>query len=519
MARKPFDPSLIKPPPDDRDAPPRGPLSVSQLTALIKGAIETALPATVHVAGQLSNFKRHSSGHLYFTLKDAHSELSCVMWRSQATGLKFTPDDGLEVLATGRIDVYERSGRYQLYVRKIEPRGVGALELAFRQLCEKLEKEGLFDPDRKKPLPRFPRRIAIVTSPTGAAIADILRTLQRRFPCVEVLLYPVRVQGEAAGSEIARAIRQANRFGAPESRIDLLIVGRGGGSLEDLWAFNEECVARAIFASLIPVISAVGHETDVTVADLVADVRAATPTAAAELAVPVRDELLADLDAMVERLRRGPLAKLALARARFQGTSDRSSLADPMLAVAKREQAIDELAARVQRCLGDRIIRERRTVDRLDAILQRIAPHRFVARTAMRLQDLHFRLEKRFARRLHMLLGRADALEGRLQRTGPASRLGGLLTETMGLERRMQQGIAHRAQLAEEFLRRNEQRLDAMSHVSVLRRGFSITRHKKGGQVVRSTQDLRDRQRLVTELAEGEVESEVVNLRQLELFE
>jgi len=519
MARKPFDPNLISPPAENRGSRSDGPITVSQLTALIQGAIESALPQTLHVAGQISNFKRHSSGHLYFTLKDARSELSCVMWKSQTTSLKFSPVDGLEVLATGRVDVYERSGRYQLYARKIEPRGVGSLELAFRQLCEKLEKEGLFDSGKKKPLPGFPRRIAIVTSPTGAAIEDMLKTIQRRFPCVEVLLYPVRVQGETAGAEISAAIRRVNHISDAEGRVDLLIVGRGGGSREDLWAFNEEGVARAIFASKLPIISAVGHETDVTVADLVADVRAATPTAAAELAVPVRDEILADLDATAERIRRAPLAKLELARARFQGTIGRSSLADPMLAVAKRAQAIDELAVRLQRGLGDRVIENRQTVDRLGVTLERIAPHRFVARTAMRLRSVEFRLERLMTQRFFQLQRRAGEVESRLQRAQPTSRLEKLQAQTQRLESAMKQGIVHRAQLAEAFLRRNQQRLDAMSHISVLRRGFSITRAKKGGRVVRSPQDLQDRQRLVTELADGEVESEVVNLRQLELFE
>ncbi|MDO8631193.1 MAG: exodeoxyribonuclease VII large subunit, partial [Phycisphaerales bacterium] len=310
MKREPFNPDLIPRRADEHRAALAGPLTVSQLTSLIKRAIQDSLPATVHVVGEISNFKRHASGHLYLTLKDAGSELACVMWRADAAKLKFSPEDGLEVIATGGVEVFERAGRYQLYIRRLEPRGVGALELAFRQLCAKLEKEGLFDPRRKKPLPRFPRRIVLVTSPTGAAVADMIRTIERRFPCVHVLVYPVRVQGDGAAAEIASAVRSVNSNAERLGGVDLMIVGRGGGSLEDLWAFNEEIVARAIFASSVPIISAVGHEVDVTIADLAADVRAATPTAAAEIAVPVLDELLSGLGAQELRLVYGVRAKV-----------------------------------------------------------------------------------------------------------------------------------------------------------------------------------------------------------------
>ena len=204
MARRPFDPNLIEVPSDEGAlAAGRGQLTVSQVTALVKQALESALPRTIHVVGEISNFKRHSSGHLYLTLKDRFSELSCVMWRSAAERLKFSPTDGLEVIATGKIEVFERAGRYQLYIRKLEPRGVGALELAFRQLCEKLSREGLFDEGRKRPIPTYPERIALVTSPTGAALADMLRTIQRRYPCLHVLIHPVRVHGPGAAEEIA----------------------------------------------------------------------------------------------------------------------------------------------------------------------------------------------------------------------------------------------------------------------------------------------------------------------------
>ncbi|MGB2985068.1 MAG: exodeoxyribonuclease VII large subunit, partial [Phycisphaerae bacterium] len=317
MTRQPFNPNLIQAPAGERPGAAGGPLTVSQVTALVKQAIESALPSTIHVVGEISNFKRHSSGHLYFTLKDRFSELGCVMWRSAAATLKFKPADGLEVIATGTVEVFERTGRYQLYVRRIEPRGVGALELAFRQLCEKLSKEGLFDERHKQPLPAYPERMVLVTSPTGAAVADMLRTIERRFPCVQVFVFPVRVQGPGAASEIAAAIRRVNANSTALGGVDVMIVGRGGGSLEDLWPFNEEVVARAIHASRIPIISAVGHEVDVTIADLVADVRAATPTAAAELAVPVLEEVLAGLAAHESRLSRAVRAKIDILATRY----------------------------------------------------------------------------------------------------------------------------------------------------------------------------------------------------------
>jgi len=246
-------------------------MTVTQLNALVKRVLGNGLPATIHLTGQISNYSRPGSGHLYFTLKDENSEVRAVMWKTAATTVKFKIEDGMEVVATGGVDVYEPRGQYQFYVRKLEPKGVGNLELAFRQLYDRLSREGLFDNDRKKTIPKYPRRIGIVTSPTGAAIHDILQTLRRRFPCIEVMLYPVRVQGEGAANEIAAAIRKLNEQATALGGIDVMIVGRGGGSLEDLWAFNEEVVARAIFDSSIPVISGVGHEVDVTIADLVAD--------------------------------------------------------------------------------------------------------------------------------------------------------------------------------------------------------------------------------------------------------
>ncbi|HYL47135.1 MAG TPA: exodeoxyribonuclease VII large subunit [Candidatus Limnocylindrales bacterium] len=265
--------------------PERHVWKVSELTERIGELIETAFP-DVWVEGEVSNFRAAQSGHLYFTLKDARSQIRCVCFRDQVRGLKFRPEDGLQVTVRGSLGVYEPRGEYQIYVSYIEPVGLGALQLAFEQLKKRLEKEGLFDEERKKPLPVLPRRIGVITSPTGAAIRDILRVLKRRFPNVHVLLFPVKVQGEGAAPEIVEALRYFSRAKVA----DVLILARGGGSLEDLWAFNEEIVARAIAASTIPVITGVGHETDFTIADFVADLRAPTPSAAAEIVVRSRQE-------------------------------------------------------------------------------------------------------------------------------------------------------------------------------------------------------------------------------------
>ncbi len=520
MARQPFDPNRIQ---ARSTKPPRagggGPLTVSQVTALVREAIESTLPPTVHVAGEISNFKRHSSGHLYFTLKDSFSELSCVMWRSSAGTLKFEPTDGLAVIATGGIEVFERAGRYQLYTRKLEPRGVGTLELAFRQLCEKLSREGLFDERHKKPLPAYPSRIALVTSPTGAALTDILRTLERRYPCLEVIIDPVRVQGPGAAEEIADAIRRLNANDAALGGIDLLIVGRGGGSLEDLWAFNEEIVARAIFTGRIPTISAVGHEVDVTVADLVADVRAATPTAAAELAVPVREEVLADLSTRASRLLRAVQSRAELLATRLTAVRQRIAFRRPLDPVHRREQLVDELSGRLHRSLNGRIRSSRRRLDEIEPVIQRIAPHTHLRKQAIGLRDAEHRLAWALSVRLAETTRAFDRQTQRLDHVSP----GGVLPRLTDRLERAAAGLStamhHRLSLHSQHVRSLEELLTAMGYRSVLSRGFSITRTRKGRRVVRSLEQLRDRQRVATEIADGEFESEVINLSQLELFD
>ena len=279
--------------------PGRRVLTVSELTAAIEDQLEARFGG-LWVEGEISNLRVHTSGHVYFTLKDEGAQLRAVLFRSRTRRLRFEPADGLHVLAFGSLDVYPARGEYQLVCEILEPKGLGALQLAFEQLKARLAAEGLFDAARKRPLPALPRRVGLVTSPTGAAVRDFLRVITRRFAGVHVVVYPVRVQGETAAPEIVQALRDLNRLGG----FDVLVLARGGGSLEDLWAFNEEIVARAIAESKIPVISAVGHETDVTIADFVADLRAPTPSAAAELVVREKAQLLAQLVSLRERLQR-----------------------------------------------------------------------------------------------------------------------------------------------------------------------------------------------------------------------
>jgi len=323
--------------------------SVSEITRLIRGALENQF-SDVRIQGEISNFKQHTSGHVYFTIKDESAQIAAVLWRSRTTSIQFTPQDGMKVVAFGRITVYETRGIYQLDVRQLQPVGIGELQLAFEQLKENLMKEGLFDASHKKPLPKYPKTIGIVTSPTGAAIRDMVNIIGRRFPPVELVIAPVRVQGYGAAQEIAQALRDLNSYGG----IDVIIVGRGGGSLEDLWAFNEEIVARAIYESAIPVVSAVGHEVDTTISDFVADLRAPTPSAAAELVVPNRLDLLDILRnscyTVTQRLRE----RVESERNRVQYLIDSYSFNQPRDLVRQYSQRVDEADRRMRDVLRHR---------------------------------------------------------------------------------------------------------------------------------------------------------------------
>lgn len=436
-------------------------LSVKELTRYIKAKLENDdVLQDVWVRGEISNFTHHSSGHMYFTLKDEASRVKSIMFATHNQRLPFIPREGTKVIARGSISIYERDGAYQFYVTQMQPDGIGSLYLAYEQLKKKLEEEGLFDAQRKRPIPRFPRAIGVITSPTGAAVRDIVITLQRRFPAVPVLLCPVLVQGAQAAPSIVRAIRTMNERG----EVDVLIVGRGGGSLEELWAFNEEAVARAIHASAIPVISAVGHETDFTIADFVADLRAATPTAAAELAVPHAAELRQQLAQLAVRSRRG-LLKLAERRREQLARLMRSpALAQPRRLLQQPAQRLDRL--RMQ--LG------------------------------YRMQALHARGRERKLR-----------LERSLSAYNPKEQLAAAKMRRSTSDRRLVQAMqaAFRARRGELDTRLRQ--LDALSPLKVMQRGYSLVYDEKGKRLIKSLGDVQIGDIVKVRVSDGQINCHV----------
>lgn len=438
-------------------------LTVKELTRYIKMKMESdPILVDVWIRGEISNFIHHSSGHMYFTLKDSDSRIKCVMFASQNQRLPFLPKNGSKVLARGSLSIFERDGQYQLYVTQMQPDGIGSLYLAFEQLKQKLEQEGLFAPHVKKPIPAFPKVIGVITSPTGAAVRDIMTTLQRRLPSVSILLYPVLVQGEQAAPSIVRAIEAMNRL----KEADILIVGRGGGSLEELWAFNEESVARSLFASDIPVISAVGHETDYTIADFVADLRAATPTAAAELAVPHHIELSQQLSSLSRRLYLGTVMQVQ----------------------TKREQM-----TRLQRS---------------PVLLQ---PRKYLMQPVQRADRLREQLTYKIRAKLHAAVQLAERAEHKLSAYNPReqlrserSRLGTfrlMLTQTMQNTRKEQR----------QLLASRIRQLDALSPLKVMQRGYGLI--YKAETLVKSVEQIEMGDRLTIRLADGSAACEVRSLK------
>jgi exodeoxyribonuclease VII large subunit len=343
--------------------------TVSQITRKIRASLEHNF-SNISILGEISNVRTPGSGHVYLTLKDKSSQLQAVVFRNIANKIKFELKDGMEVISFGSVTVYEPRGQYQLIINKIEPKGIGALQLAFQQLKEKLEKEGLFDQAHKKPIPFIPQKIGIVTSPTGAAIKDILNIIDRRFANVEILLYPVKVQGEGAAQEIAEAITELNAL----TDIDVIIAGRGGGSLEDLWAFNEEVVARSIYNSRIPVISAVGHEIDITIADLVADKRALTPSEAGELVVPRKDLLLDMLEKLNTRLLQSLTGKLRLSKERLVRVANSYVMRQPFDRLRRWQQRLDEFAQRLNINITHALNTEREKLSGIAGKLESLSP-------------------------------------------------------------------------------------------------------------------------------------------------
>lgn len=361
-------------------------LSITQLTRRIKSLLEGEL-GVVWLSGEISNWKRAASGHAYFTLKDENAQIDAVMFKGKLSRLKFEPEMGLEVLAQGQISVYERRGNYQIIINDMQPKGVGALQLAFEKLKKKLAAEGLFDELHKQPLPMLPKRIGVVTSPTGAAIRDILNVLTRRFGSIHVIIHPARVQGDGAAAEIVAGIRALDDWG-----VDVMIVGRGGGSLEDLWPFNEEIVVRAIYAARTPIISAVGHEVDFSLSDFVADLRAPTPSAAAELVVKEQAALGEQVERLRTRLGQGLERHLTTVRHRLRLAQGSFVFQRPEELVRQRRQTSDEYRMRLEDGMGDQLHDARTRLDRAVRAMALLSPTNQLDRTKERFARLQQRL-------------------------------------------------------------------------------------------------------------------------------
>ena len=441
-------------------------LSVSELTTQVKRLLEKQI-GSLWVSGEITNFRlQGSSGHIYFTLKDAGAQLACVLFRQEKVPHRDLMQDGQKVLVQGEITVYEARGQYQMLVRAVELQGVGALQLKFEQLKQKLAAEGLFAAARKRPLPRYPQRIGLVTSPTGAAIRDVLHVIQRRHPGLEIILAPCRVQGEGAAREIAEAIRQLNELHANSGPLDVILVTRGGGSLEDLWAFNEEAVARAIFESELPVVSAVGHEIDFTIADFVADLRAATPSAAAELiteGVFSSREFVANAAAALSfHARRG----LELARDDSDRTIQRLTRVHPQRWLAEQAQRLDDLHESLRRCAKRGAREQQVTWQNLVARLRLVRPGQSLKQQREQLHLNVRRLRELGKRQLAEAQSRFTVLESRLRLLGPEQ---------------------------------------------VLARGYSITMDAATGKVLRDARSIKAGQKLRTRLKTGEISSRVAD--------
>ncbi len=394
-------------------------LTVSELTAQLGRVVEERFPA-VWVEGEISNFKVYASGHAYFTLKDEGAQLRAVLFRNRARRIRFEPSDGQHVLAFGALEVYAQRGEYSLVVELLEPRGLGALQLAFEQLKARLAAEGLFDAARKRPLPRFPRKIGIVTSPSGAAIRDMLRVIGRRFAGLHIVIAPAKVQGEGAAQEVAQGIADLNALGD----VDVVIVGRGGGSLEDLWAFNEEVVVRAIVASKAPVVSAVGHEVDVTIADFAADLRAPTPSAAAELVVREKQALVDGVADLHGRLGRAVARAVRRERERLDTLRHRRVLTDPARPLREVERRVDDARRRLLAAAAARIRNAEHRVEIAAHGLQAGSPFARLAGGRQRLDHVGVRLHAEIRRAFTRSQHRFHDAAGRLQSLSPLAVLG-----------------------------------------------------------------------------------------------
>ena len=442
--------------------PQRRVFSVRDLVATVRSALEREY-TDVWIGGEISNYRPADSGHLYFTLKDGEAQLRVVMFRTQARLLRFRPENGMEIVARGRVTVYESRGELQLIAEYLEPKGAGALQIAFEQLKAKLAAEGLFDSARKKPIPALPRCIGIVTSPRGAAIHDMLNVMRRRHAGANLLIFPAQVQGEAAATEVAAGIRYFNK----SRKVDVIVIARGGGSLEDLAAFNNEGLARAIFTSEIPVISAIGHETDFTIADFVSDLRAPTPSAAAEMVIAARQQLDERIGSLARRLEHGIRYRLMLNRSRFQELGEHRAVMRITDAIRRREQRLDDLSARLVASQRDSIKAYRRRLE--------------LATVRVRHQDLrrHFQSTQKELQGFGAHLSRA--MRTRL--------------------------FAHRARLEQAAAR-----LEALSPLKILERGYAVV-FDAGGMPLSSAEDVNVGDTLSIRLAKGSLGAEVTEVK------
>ncbi|OLN23319.1 exodeoxyribonuclease VII large subunit [Domibacillus antri] len=438
-------------------------LTVKALTKYIKRKFD-ADPhlKDVAVKGEISNFKHHSSGHMYFTLKDDSARLLAVMFSAANRSLKFRPENGMQVVLTGEVTVYESSGQYQMYVKTMQPDGVGDLYFAYEQLKKKLEQEGLFRADRKRPLPAYPTCVAVVTSPTGAAVRDIITTIKRRYPAVLILIYPALVQGDRATASIVSQIEKVNKDG----RADVIIAGRGGGSIEELWAFNEEAVARAVSSSTIPVISAVGHETDFTIADFAADLRAPTPTAAAEMAVPHVEEVLERLLSKQNRLTRAAAETVRVSRNRHQTVLNTYIIRNPQALYRQQSEQADRVTERLIRGMKSLVDRKKTAAAHSAARIQQMGPHRRIQVETAQLERLNHRLR--------------------------------VLTEAAVEDKknRFQNAISM---------------LDALSPLKVMERGYSLTYHDDD-TLVKSVKDVKIGDQVRIRLSDGTLYTDVQSI-------
>ncbi len=450
-------------PPEQKQAPPAQPrreiFSVSRLNREVRGLLEGNFPL-VWVEAEISNLARPASGHWYFTLKDSSAQIRCAMFRGKNARLRFQPENGDQVVVRAQLSLYEVRGDYQMIVEHMEEAGDGALRRAFEQLKQRLEREGLFDEANKQPLPTLPEQIGIITSPTGAAIRDILQILERRFPAIPVVIYPVAVQGEAAAAEIVNAIKTATK----RKECDVLIIARGGGSLEDLIAFNDEKVARAIHQCRIPTLSAVGHEIDFTIADFVADLRAPTPSGAAELVSPDRTEWLQRFTQWQARLLSATQQQLSQRQQRLEWLEKRLQQQHPGQQLQQQTQRLDELDQRLQRSLKQKLQQQR-------SELAHIAT--------------------------------------RLQQHNPRQRIRLLMATQQQLSSRLQRGVQQQLQQRRQQLQGVSRALDAVSPLATLGRGFSITRRLQNGLVLRDVKEVSIGDTIETELAQGRLLCEV----------